>query len=570
MFDARVRRDYARWAGAEPVWLFVGRALTGIAGAVYARPTPTCADITPPEKRAQSFGMIGAAFGLGFILVRRSVSFIVRDQSARAVLRRGRPGDSQLLVRPFRAAREPAAERRRRSRWHAPTRSARCARSRHAATCSRSRCARSSAAAFRRVPIDLGLTRLRVRFSPRRFGGTLALSAGPWRSCRARLTGRLVARIGEIRAAPLGVAVGMSGVLGYAFITQAWMTPCSRSAACKVWRCRSMNAMLSRLLGPEREGELQAEWRATADLISPLALTNVRAFLGQTPGSALPGRGVSTGCDVCVDRAVPAACAAGEAHAIATAIAKLRVHDRAVVPIWRLRDRAVVHNGRLCARQEGRALPDSDILAGQHAHAGPLPASTAIAVEGSLCLPARPAAELALRAPPLRLAHSLRFCRRSVAQPLRSSKRVGSRQEHRRRRAPRTLSMVAGRLAASIARDPRAHGKVAYAMSTRSVSKLLAERSGCASPSTSEPKVKCGRREGPQREFRSGACGKHTNELCGTGPLTSARPRMCMLAPRGCLSRGGPSLRLRLTVRCAPPLGRATANRHDGAVAHRV
>ena len=49
-------------------WLFVGRALTGIAGAVYAPAMAYVADVSPPEKRAQSFGLIGAMFGLGFIL----------------------------------------------------------------------------------------------------------------------------------------------------------------------------------------------------------------------------------------------------------------------------------------------------------------------------------------------------------------------------------------------------------------------------------------------------------------------------------------------------------------------
>ncbi|HHG89524.1 MAG TPA: MFS transporter [Devosia sp.] len=49
-------------------WLFVGRALAGISGAAVATATAYIADITPPEKRSQRFGLIGAAFGLGFII----------------------------------------------------------------------------------------------------------------------------------------------------------------------------------------------------------------------------------------------------------------------------------------------------------------------------------------------------------------------------------------------------------------------------------------------------------------------------------------------------------------------
>jgi DHA1 family tetracycline resistance protein-like MFS transporter len=49
-------------------WLFVGRVLSGIMGASFTTGAAYIADVSPPEKRAQNFGMIGAAFGLGFII----------------------------------------------------------------------------------------------------------------------------------------------------------------------------------------------------------------------------------------------------------------------------------------------------------------------------------------------------------------------------------------------------------------------------------------------------------------------------------------------------------------------
>jgi DHA1 family tetracycline resistance protein-like MFS transporter len=48
-------------------WLFIGRILTGITGANYSAAMAYIADISPPEKRAANFGMVGAAFGIGFI-----------------------------------------------------------------------------------------------------------------------------------------------------------------------------------------------------------------------------------------------------------------------------------------------------------------------------------------------------------------------------------------------------------------------------------------------------------------------------------------------------------------------
>lgn len=50
------------------VWLFIGRIFQGIMGASLTTASAYIADISSPEKKAQNFGLIGAAFGLGFIL----------------------------------------------------------------------------------------------------------------------------------------------------------------------------------------------------------------------------------------------------------------------------------------------------------------------------------------------------------------------------------------------------------------------------------------------------------------------------------------------------------------------
>lgn len=61
--------DYSMMALAPVVWyLFIGRFVSGVAGAAVATATAYMADITPPHKRTQRFGLIGAAFGLGFII----------------------------------------------------------------------------------------------------------------------------------------------------------------------------------------------------------------------------------------------------------------------------------------------------------------------------------------------------------------------------------------------------------------------------------------------------------------------------------------------------------------------
>ncbi|MBN8262467.1 MAG: TCR/Tet family MFS transporter [Xanthomonadales bacterium] len=50
------------------VWLFVGRIISAITSASFTTANAYIADVVPPERRAKSYGMIGAAFGLGFIV----------------------------------------------------------------------------------------------------------------------------------------------------------------------------------------------------------------------------------------------------------------------------------------------------------------------------------------------------------------------------------------------------------------------------------------------------------------------------------------------------------------------
>lgn len=61
--------DYLFLAFAPSIWwLFVGRVIAGVMGASFTTGAAYIADVSPVEKRSQNFGLIGAAFGLGFII----------------------------------------------------------------------------------------------------------------------------------------------------------------------------------------------------------------------------------------------------------------------------------------------------------------------------------------------------------------------------------------------------------------------------------------------------------------------------------------------------------------------
>jgi DHA1 family tetracycline resistance protein-like MFS transporter len=61
--------DYLIMALAPNIrWLFLGRVLAGITSASIPTATAYISDVTPPEKRSKAFGLLGAAFGIGFVL----------------------------------------------------------------------------------------------------------------------------------------------------------------------------------------------------------------------------------------------------------------------------------------------------------------------------------------------------------------------------------------------------------------------------------------------------------------------------------------------------------------------
>lgn len=61
--------DYVIMALASTYWwLLIGRAMAGVAGGTYITATAYLSDISKPSERAANFGLIGAAFGIGFVI----------------------------------------------------------------------------------------------------------------------------------------------------------------------------------------------------------------------------------------------------------------------------------------------------------------------------------------------------------------------------------------------------------------------------------------------------------------------------------------------------------------------
>jgi DHA1 family tetracycline resistance protein-like MFS transporter len=249
--------------GAAPVlsWLFVGRLVAGMAGASFTPAYAYIADITPPEKRAQSFGLMGAAFGIGFILG-PAIGGLLGSFGPRAPFFTA--GAIALLNTTFGFIALPeslAPQSRRPFQW---------ARANPLGTLLQ----------IRKYPIVLWMigamflwqlghqvlpstwafyTMSKFRWSAAEIGYSLAFVGTVMAFAQGVLTRTLIPKLGgERQAAAVGMAFAIVAYLGYAFSTQGWMMyVVSVTSMFFAMTYPSMNALMSRRIAANAQGELQ-------------------------------------------------------------------------------------------------------------------------------------------------------------------------------------------------------------------------------------------------------------------------------------------------------------------------
>jgi DHA1 family tetracycline resistance protein-like MFS transporter len=262
-------------------WLFVGRALAGVAGASFIPAYAYLADISEPHRRAQNFGLVGAAFGIGFIigpalggllgtlgprtpffvaaglsLLNVTVGFFVLPESLPKEsrrpfeLRRANPVGALLHVRSYR---------------HVP--------------------GLVGAIFFwqlahQSLPSTWAYYTIhKFRWSEAAVGASLAFVGLMTAISQGLLVRSVVPRFTERRTATLGLACGAVAYLGYAFATRGWMLYVFMLAwlgAALVYP--SMNAIASRQAPPNAQGEVQgavASLYGLASVMGPPMMTQL-------------------------------------------------------------------------------------------------------------------------------------------------------------------------------------------------------------------------------------------------------------------------------------------------------
>ena len=242
-------------------WLFVGRLIAGIAGASFTPAYAYVADITPPEKRAQSFGLMGAAFGIGFILG-PAIGGLLGGFGARAPFFAAAAVALANAAFGFFALPESLPQERRRSfRWARANPLGTLAQI-HAQPVVRLLLAAlflwqlahqvlPSTWAFYTIS-KFHWTSAEVGYSLAWVGLVMAVAQG-------LLTRVLIPALGgERRAALAGMAAALVAYVGYAFANQGWMMyVVALTTFIFALTYPSMNALASQRIAANAQGELQ-------------------------------------------------------------------------------------------------------------------------------------------------------------------------------------------------------------------------------------------------------------------------------------------------------------------------
>lgn len=279
-------------------WLFVSRAIAGITGATYVPAAAYIADITPPERRAQNFGLIGAAFGLGFT-IGPAIGGLLGSLGTRAPFFVAAALALINAIAGFFLLPESLPVERRR-----PFHLGRANPLGTFASLARHKAARPLFAAWflwmtahTAYPSTWAFfTKLKFGWSDHAVGASLAYGGLALALTQAFVTRRVIPKIGERRAIMIGLTFGMAGFLGSALVPQGWMLYVVTSL-CTLQGLvfPSMNSTLSGLVAGNEQGELQggvASMQSVSAIVGPLAMTNVLAYFTRTgaavwfPGAA--------------------------------------------------------------------------------------------------------------------------------------------------------------------------------------------------------------------------------------------------------------------------------------------
>jgi DHA1 family tetracycline resistance protein-like MFS transporter len=277
-------------------WLFVGRLIGGICGASYSTANAYIADITEPAERAKAFGLVGAAFGIGFIIGPALGGFLGEFGHRVPFFAAAALSFANLIYGWYVLPETLPPEK------HRPFELKRAN-------------PLGALIAFRKHPMLLAFgavillhflatnvypavwayyTIYRYGWSEWEVGLSLAFFGAITAIVQGGLVGPIIKRVGEGGAALLGLATDVLVTLAYAFATKGWMIYVLLVVgAAQGIVMPAVTAMMTHQVEDDEQGELQgaiSSLMGIAAIIGPLMATQLfGVFTGKGAPVELPG-----------------------------------------------------------------------------------------------------------------------------------------------------------------------------------------------------------------------------------------------------------------------------------------
>ncbi len=284
------------WWAPTFFWLLLGRLIAGAAASTFSTCNAFVADISEPEKRAANFGLMGAAFGMGFV-IGPVIGGLLAEYGPRVpFLAAAGLSFANFLYGAIVLPESLARDKRRAFDWRRanPT---------------------GTLAALRRYPMVFGLigayllfllghhalpatwayfTMERFAWSAREVGYSLGAVGIMMVIVQAGLLRLILARIGPRRTAMLGFGFCVVSFVGYAFAPYGWMLYVFlMPGALQGLATPALQGIMSTQVPADEQGELQgglASMASLASILSPpfMALT-FSVFSGASAPVYFPG-----------------------------------------------------------------------------------------------------------------------------------------------------------------------------------------------------------------------------------------------------------------------------------------
>ncbi len=283
-------------------WLFVGRIIAGILGASFTTAGAYIADISTAENRAQNFGIMGAAFGLGFI-IGPSIGGLLGDYGERVpFMVAGGLTAINWLYGYFILPESLKPENRRSFEWKRAN-------------------PLGTLKSLWKYPVIAGLlvaltfvyvsahavqsnwsyyTMEKFHWTPGNIGVSLAVIGFAFALVQGVLIRKIIPALGQVRSVYFGLAFYAIGFLLFAFSTQGWMMYAFTLVYCLGGIAGpAMQGVMSGVVPPNAQGELQGGFTSLMSLTSifgPPLMNNLFAFFTKPGGDIyFPGAAMLLG-----------------------------------------------------------------------------------------------------------------------------------------------------------------------------------------------------------------------------------------------------------------------------------